>query len=68
MSASKGAIAEQAPTLYGIRIAHPSTHWAGLFQGTCRGLLGTQESAGINRIGVGNERVHQRRFSQSLWP
>ena len=31
-------------------------------------LKGTQESAGINRIGVGNERVLQRRFSQSLWP
>jgi len=32
------------------------------------GHWGTPESAGINRIGVGNERVLQRRFSQSLWP
>ena len=32
------------------------------------GSMGTQESAGINRIGVGNARVLQRRFSQSLWP
>ena len=29
--------------------------------------MGTRESAGVNRIGVGNERVLQRRFSQSLW-
>jgi len=27
---------------------------------------GTQESVGLNRIGVGKERVLQRRFSQSL--
>ena len=29
---------------------------------------GAIESAGINRMEVGNERVLQRRPSQSLWP
>jgi hypothetical protein len=29
---------------------------------------GDRESAGINRFGVGNERVLRRRFSQSLRP
>ena len=32
------------------------------------GKLGVRESAGINRLGIGNERVLQRRLSQSLWP
>ena len=30
--------------------------------------FGVRESAGINRLGIGNERVLQRRLSQSLWP
>ncbi|MDA1050852.1 MAG: hypothetical protein O3C40_10290 [Planctomycetota bacterium] len=29
---------------------------------------GVRESAGINRLGIGNERVLQRRPSQLLWP
>jgi len=29
---------------------------------------GVRESAGINRLGIGNERVLRRRPSQSLWP
>ncbi len=29
---------------------------------------GVGESAGINRLGIGNERVLQRRPSQLLWP
>ena len=29
---------------------------------------GVSESAGINRLGIRNERVLQRRVSQSLWP
>ncbi len=37
-------------------------------QGTNRESCGDRESAGINRLGIGNERVLQGRFSQSLWP
>ena len=29
---------------------------------------GVKESAGLNRVGIGNERVLQRRPSQLLWP
>ena len=29
---------------------------------------GDRESAGLNRLGIGNERVLQGRLSQSLWP
>jgi len=35
---------------------------------TCNSNMGTRESAGINWIGAGNERVLQRGFTQSLWP
>jgi len=33
-----------------------------------KGETGVSESAGINRLGIRNERVLQRRVSQSLWP
>ena len=36
------------------------------FQG--RGNKGVGESAGLNRLGIGNARVLQRRLSQLLWP
>ena len=45
----------------------------GMITGMITGMImgndnGVRESAGINRLGIGNERVLQGKLSQLLWP
>jgi len=41
---------------------------SGLWEYSSEKNKGVKESAGLNRLGIGNERVLQRRPSQLLWP